>query len=46
MAFEERKRAAKKYGEEAGTKLLFPMMIMLAIVMMILIVPAMSAFQI
>ena len=28
-AFEERKHAAKRYGEEAGTKLLFPMMLML-----------------
>lgn len=26
-AFEERKHAAKRYGEEAGTKLLFPMML-------------------
>lgn len=45
-AFEERKRAAKRYGEEAGTKLLFPMMIMLGIVMVILIIPAVFAFQI
>ena len=39
-AFEERKNLAKKYGEEAGTKMLFPMMIMLAIVMVIIMVPA------
>lgn len=45
-AFEERKSAAKRYGEEAGTKLLFPMMIMLGIVMLILIIPAVFAFQI
>lgn len=45
-AFEERKSAAKKYGEEAGTKLLFPMMIMLGIVMLILIIPAVFAFQV
>lgn len=44
-AFEERKSAAKRYGEEAGTKLLFPMMLMLSIVMLILLVPAMAAFQ-
>ena len=29
MAFEERKQTARKLGEEAGTKLLFPMMLML-----------------
>lgn len=39
-AFEERKNLAKRYGEEAGTKMLFPMMIMLAIVMVIIMVPA------
>lgn len=44
-AFEERKSMAKKYGEEAGTKLLLPMMIMLGIVMLILIVPAVLSFQ-
>ena len=44
-AFEERKSTAKRYGEEAGTKLLFPMMLMLGIVLVILIVPAMSAFS-
>lgn len=36
----------KRYGEEAGTKLLFPMMLMLGIVMVILLVPAVLAFQI
>lgn len=45
-AFEERKSSAKRYGEEAGTKLLLPMMIMLGIVMLILIIPAIFAFQI
>lgn len=45
-AFEERKSAAKRYGEEAGTKLLFPMMIMLGIVMFILVIPAVFTFQI
>lgn len=43
-AFEERKNFAKKQGEEAGTKLLFPMILMLVIVMVILIVPAMMSF--
>lgn len=44
-AFEERKSTAKRYGEEAGTKLLFPMMLMLGIVLAVLIVPAMAAFS-
>lgn len=39
-AYEERKANAKKTGEEAGTKLLFPMGIMLVIVLIILVVPA------
>lgn len=38
--FLERKNAARRLGEEAGTKLLFPMMMMLVIVMGIVIVPA------
>ncbi|MCI8484159.1 MAG: hypothetical protein HFH41_07450 [Lachnospiraceae bacterium] len=39
-AFEQRKAIAKKAGEEAGTKLLLPMGIMLVIVLVILILPA------
>lgn len=39
-AFEDRKQMAKRLGEEAGTKLLGPMMIMLAVVLFIIIVPA------
>ncbi len=38
--FTERKNTARKLGEEAGTKLLFPMMLMLVIVMGIVIIPA------
>ena len=34
-AFEERKRAAKKAGEEVGTKLLAPMFFMLTVVLVI-----------
>ena len=45
-AFEERKSTAKKLGEEAGTKLLFPMMLMLSIVMILIIVPAYFSFSI
>ncbi|MEE1008225.1 MAG: type II secretion system F family protein [Agathobacter sp.] len=39
-AFEQRKAYAKKLGEEASTKMLMPMMIMLAIVMAVIMVPA------
>ena len=40
QAFENRKAAAKKFGEEAGTKLLIPMFIMLAVVLFMVVVPA------
>lgn len=42
-AFEERKEAAKRLGEEAGTKLLMPMMLMLMIVMIIVMYPALCS---
>ena len=42
-AFEQRKTTARRLGEEAGTKLLLPLFLMLGIVMVIVIVPAMSA---
>lgn len=45
-AFEERKNNAKRLGEEAGTKLLLPMMIMMAIVIAIVTVPAVMTMQI
>ena len=44
-AFEERKNVARKYGEEAGTKLLFPMILMLAMIMVVLLIPALLSFQ-
>lgn len=44
QAFEERKRNARKYGEEAATKLLAPMFIMLVIVMVVIMVPAFFSF--
>ncbi|MDE7233218.1 MAG: secretion protein F, partial [Lachnospiraceae bacterium] len=43
-AFAERKNLAKKLGEEAGTKLLIPMMMMLCIVMVIIMIPAYFSF--
>lgn len=45
-AFENRKSKAKKAGEEAGTKLLVPMIIMLGIVMVIVMFPALTSFGI
>lgn len=40
QAFEERKEIAKRLGEEAGTKLLGPMVLMLFIVLAIIMIPA------
>lgn len=45
-AFTLRKTNARQLGEEAGTKLLGPMVLMLAIVMAVLIIPAFLSFQI
>lgn len=39
-AYEQRKARAKQAGEEAGTKLLLPMGIMLVIVLAVLVIPA------
>lgn len=44
QAFEIRKNLARKLGEEAGTKLLLPMFMMLAIVMVIVMIPAFTSF--
>ena len=43
-AFEERKHAARKLGEKAGTKLLVPMIMLLGIVMVIITVPALLSY--
>ena len=45
-AFEDRKNLAKKLGEEAGTKLMIPMFLMLIIVFSIVIIPAFLSIQI
>ncbi len=45
QAFEDRKEAVKRLGEEAGTKLLIPMMILLILVFLIIMIPAFMAFQ-
>ncbi len=46
QAFEERMARAKRLGEEAGTKLLAPMFLMLAEVLVIVVVPAFLSIQI
>lgn len=45
-AFVERKRMALKSGEEAGTKMLFPMMLMMGVVMAIVMTPALLNFKV
>ncbi|MCF0228719.1 MAG: hypothetical protein HUJ76_03355 [Parasporobacterium sp.] len=45
-AFEERKRIARKKGEEASTKMLFPMMLELLVVIAIIAVPALISVNI
>lgn len=46
QSFENRKNIAKKQGEEAGTKLLIPMIGMLAVVLIMVMVPAFLSLQI
>ena len=45
-AFEERKNLAKKLGEEAGTKLVIPLFLMLIIVFAIVVIPAFFSISI
>ena len=45
QSFENRKSTAKRLGEEAGTKLLMPMLGMLAVVFIIVMVPAFLSMQ-
>ena len=44
QALEERKNLAKRYGEEAGTKLLGPMILLLLVVMLMIMIPALWTF--
>lgn len=46
QAYEERKIRAKRLGEEAGTKLLLPMFLMLMVVLVIVIMPAFLAIRV
>lgn len=43
-AFEQRKHGARRLGEEAGTRLLFPLFLMLGVVMVMIAVPAFMEF--
>ena len=43
-AFEERKAIARQRGEKAGTKLLMPMIMMLAVVLVMIMFPAFMSF--
>lgn len=45
IALEERKNLAKRYGEEAGTKLLGPMFLLLLVIMFMIMIPAFLTFQ-
>ena len=40
-----RKEQAKRLGEEAGTKLLMPMILLLGVVLLLVLYPAMCQFQ-
>lgn len=44
QAFDSRKRQARILGEEAGTRLLFPMILLLGVVFVIILAPAWMAF--
>ena len=45
-SFEERRGIARQMGEEAGTKLLLPMMLMLGVTLVIIMIPAYFSFSI
>ena len=44
-AFELRKHQARRLGEEAGTRLLAPLFMLLAVVMVMIAVPALMEFR-
>ena len=43
-AFSEQKRNARILGEKAGTRMLLPMFLMLAVVLVIILIPAFLSF--
>ena len=46
LALENRKAIARKLGEEAGTKLLVPMVMMLAVTLVMIMIPAYLGFSV
>ena len=44
QALKDRRERARRLGEEAGTKLLFPMILMLILIMLIITIPAFTSF--
>ena len=46
VALEMRKEQAKRLGEEAGTKMLLPMIVLMGVVLLFVLYPAMIQFQI
>ena len=44
LAFDERKNLARQMGEEAGTRLLLPMILMLGVTLVIIMIPAYMSF--
>lgn len=44
-AFEQRRQQARRLGEEAGTKLLLPLFMLLSVVLVMIAVPALMGFQ-
>ena len=45
QALEERRRQARAEGEAAGTRLMMPMMVLFALVLMIIMVPSLMTFS-
>lgn len=45
-ALEMRKNRARRMGEEAGTKMLFPMLVMLVLILLVLLLPAAANFRV
>ncbi len=43
-ALDMRRKRARKLGEEAGTRLLFPMLVMLVLILAVLLLPALESF--
>ena len=46
LAYRNHRNQVRRIGEEAGTKMLFPMILMLGIVMIIVLMPALMTFEI